>query len=78
MTINDRRKEARTDNSTYKKLAVQWLNEVQFFNQTFVQVDSFVLRNRQLLIAANRYGQVKETAKRNETDKRTTKIALDK
>jgi hypothetical protein len=42
-------------NSTYKKLAVQWLNEVQFFNQTFVQVDSFVLRNRQLLIAAKRY-----------------------
>ena len=42
-------------NSTYKKLAVQWLNEVQFFNQTFVQVESFVLRNRQLLIAANRY-----------------------
>jgi hypothetical protein len=41
-------------NSTYKKLAVQWLNEVQFFNQTFVQVDSLVLRNRQLLIAANR------------------------
>ena len=47
-------------NSTYKKLAVQWLNEVQFFNQSFVQVESFVLRNRQLLIAANRYGQVKE------------------
>ena len=43
-------------NSTYKKLAVQWLNEVQFFNQTFVQVDSFVLRNRQLLIAAKRCG----------------------
>jgi hypothetical protein len=42
-------------NSTYKKLAVQWLNEVQFFNQTFVQVDSFVLRNRQLLIAAKLY-----------------------
>lgn len=42
-------------NSTYKKLAVQWLNEVQFFNQTFVQVDSFVLRNRQLLIAAKRW-----------------------
>ena len=44
-------------NSTYKKLAVQWLNEVQLFNQTFVQVDSFVLRNRQLLIAAIRYSQ---------------------
>ncbi|MCO5254335.1 MAG: hypothetical protein M9892_08240, partial [Bacteroidetes bacterium] len=39
-------------NSTYKKLAVQWVNEVQFFNQTFVQMDSFALRNRQLLIAA--------------------------
>ncbi len=44
-------------NSTYKKLAVQWLNEVQFSNQTFVQVESFVLRNRQLLIAAKRYKQ---------------------
>ena len=44
-------------NSTYKKLAVQWLNEVQFSNETFVQVDSFVLRNRQLLIAAKRYQQ---------------------
>jgi hypothetical protein len=42
-------------NNTYKKLAVQWFNEVQFFNQTFVQFESFVLRNRQLLIAANRY-----------------------
>ena len=45
-------------NSTYKKLAVQWLNEVGFFNQT-VQVESFVLRNRQLLIAAKRYGTFK-------------------
>ncbi|MBX2983347.1 MAG: hypothetical protein KF843_11790, partial [Flavobacteriales bacterium] len=44
---------------TYKKLAVQWLNEVQFFNQTFVLVDSFVLRNRQLLIAATRCGNTK-------------------
>ena len=50
-------------NSTYKKLAVQWLNEVQFFNQTFVQVDSFVLRNRQLLIAAKRCGALKTTLK---------------
>ena len=44
----------RTHNSGFKKLAVQWLNEVQFSNQTFVQVNSFVLRNRQLLLAANR------------------------
>lgn len=43
------------DNSGFKKLAVQWLNQVQFSNQTFVQADSFVLRNRQLLKPANRY-----------------------
>ena len=36
----DESKESQPHNSTYKKLAVQWLNEVQFFNQTFVQVDS--------------------------------------
>jgi hypothetical protein len=47
----------RNANSTYKKLAAQWLNEVQFFNQNFVQVDSFLLRNRQLLIAAKRCTQ---------------------
>jgi len=46
--------EARTANSGFKKLAVQWLNQVQFFNQTFVHVDSFVLRNRQLLKPAKR------------------------
>ena len=44
-------------NSGFKKLAVQWLNQVQFSNQTFVQGDSFVLRNRQLLKPANRYSQ---------------------
>jgi hypothetical protein len=44
-------------NSGFKKLAVQWLIEVQFFNQTFMQVDSFVLRNRQLLKPAKRYAQ---------------------
>jgi hypothetical protein len=41
-------------NSGFKKLALQWLNEVPFFNQTFVLVDSFVLRNRQLLKPAKR------------------------
>ena len=45
-------------NSGFKKLAVQWLNEVQFSNQTFVQVDSLVLRNRQLLKPANRYASL--------------------
>jgi hypothetical protein len=44
-------------NSTYKKLAVQWLNEVLYFVSSFVVADSLVLRNRQLLVAANRYQQ---------------------
>lgn len=43
-----------TDNSGFKKLAVQWLNQVQYFKQTFVQVAGFVLRNRQLLKPAKR------------------------
>ena len=41
-------------NSGFKKLAVQWLNEVQFSKQTFLLVVSFVLRNRQLLKPAKR------------------------
>jgi hypothetical protein len=44
-------------NSTYKKLAVQWLNEVLCFVSSSLLTDSFVLRNRQLLVAANRYGK---------------------
>jgi len=40
-------------NSGFQKLAVQWLNQVQFSNQTFVVADSLVLRNRQLLKPAN-------------------------
>jgi len=49
MTLNQRQTGKAATNSTCKKLAVQWLNQVQFSNQTFVQVDNFVLRNRQLL-----------------------------
>jgi len=41
-------------NSTYKKLAVQWLNEALSFVSSFVVADSLVLRNRQLLVAAKR------------------------
>jgi len=43
-------------NSTYKKLAVQWLNEALCADsyRYFVVADSFVLRNRQLLVAAKR------------------------
>jgi hypothetical protein len=47
-------KEGRRHNSTYKKLAVQWLNEALCFVSSFAVADSFVLRNRQLLVAAKR------------------------
>lgn len=50
-------KKARTANSTYKKLAVQRLNQALCFVSSFVVADSFRLRNRQLLVAANRYRQ---------------------
>jgi len=39
-------------NSTYKKLAVQWLNETLCFVSSSVLADSLVLRNRQLLLAS--------------------------
>jgi len=54
--LMDIRHERRTAsaNSTYKKLAVQWLNEALCFVSSFVVADSLVLRNRQLLVAANR------------------------
>ena len=42
-----------TDNSAYKKLAVQWLNVALCYVSSAVPADSFRLRNRQLLVAAN-------------------------
>ena len=54
MTFNQGRQEGQTPNSTYKKLAVLWLNEALCFGSSFVVVDSLVLRNRQLLVAAKR------------------------
>jgi len=44
-------------NSTYKKLAVQWLNKTLCFVSSFVVTDGLVLRNRQLLVAAKRCAQ---------------------
>jgi hypothetical protein len=41
-------------NSTYKKLAAQWLNEALCFVSSSVVAGSFRLRNRQLLVAAKR------------------------
>jgi len=51
---NHGRQESTGGNSTYKKLAVQWLNEALCFVSSVVLADSLVLRNRQLLVAAIR------------------------
>ena len=45
------------DNSTYPKVAVQWLNQALCFYKSFCFVDSEVLRNRHLRVAAKRYAQ---------------------
>ena len=42
-------------NSTYKKLAVQLLNEALCIVSSSVVADCFRLRNRQLLVAAKRW-----------------------
>ena len=47
-------------NSTYPKVAVQWLNQAVYFYQTLCLVDSEVLRNRHLRVAANRCVSCKE------------------
>ena len=51
-TFVDRK--ARTANSGFKKLAVQWLIEHSTSHQHLWWLDSFVLRNPQLLKPANR------------------------
>jgi hypothetical protein len=48
---------AQAGNSGFKKLALQWLQEVPLSNETFVVTDTLELRNRQLLKPANRYLQ---------------------
>jgi len=48
-------------NSTYPKVAVQWLNQALCFYQSLCLVDSEVLLNRHLRVAANRYRQAKES-----------------
>ncbi len=48
-------------NSTYPKVAVQWLNQALCFYQSFCLVDSEVLRNRHLRVAAKRWATYKET-----------------
>jgi hypothetical protein len=48
--MNDRRRASA--NNTYPKVAVQWFNQALCFYQSFCLVDSEVLRNCQLLVAA--------------------------
>jgi hypothetical protein len=42
-------------NSTYPKVAVQWLNQAFYFYQGLRLTDSESLRNRHLRVAAKRY-----------------------
>ena len=49
-----RKIENTTDICTYKKLAVQWLNEVLYFVKSSVMTDILVLRDHQLLVATKR------------------------
>jgi hypothetical protein len=56
MVLTDRhRRRNTTANSTYPKVAVQWLNQALCFYQSFCSVDSEVLLNRHLRVAAKRY-----------------------
>jgi len=45
-------------NSTYPKVAVQWLNQALCIYQSFCMVESEVLRNRHLRVAAKRYASL--------------------
>jgi hypothetical protein len=48
-------------NSTYPKVAIQWLNQALCFYQSLCLVDSEVLRNRHLRVAAKRQAMKKLT-----------------
>jgi Tfp pilus assembly protein PilF len=47
-----------THNSTYPKVAVQWLNQALCFYQSLCLIDSEVLRNRHLRVAAKRWQKI--------------------
>jgi hypothetical protein len=56
-------KEQRRHNSTYPKVAVQWLNQALCFYQSLCLVDGESLRNRHLRVAAKRYVSGKRAAR---------------
>jgi len=45
----------------FKKCGVTWVNQVQYFNQTFGLVDFFVLRIPVLLKPANSYCSIENS-----------------
>ncbi|MBK8735821.1 MAG: hypothetical protein IPL98_07950 [Saprospiraceae bacterium] len=74
-------REKRTHNSTYPKVAVQWLNQALCFYQSLCLVDSEVLRNRHLRVAAKRCASYNKTLHmigevKNEIQKAIDKLNL--
>jgi hypothetical protein len=55
VTNNPNLYKKRRPNSTYTKVAVQWLNQAVCNYESSCLVDNEVLRNRQFLAAAKRY-----------------------
>jgi hypothetical protein len=55
--LNENKLKQRPANSTYKKLAVQCLNQALCFISSLLLAESYVLRNSQLLVGAKRYVQ---------------------
>jgi hypothetical protein len=55
--LNENKLKQRPANSTYKKLAVQCLNQALCFISSLLLAESYVLRNSQLLVGAKRYRQ---------------------
>jgi len=56
-TLKYSKLELRNKHSTYKKLAVHYSADTFVVNQTFVLRMNICGKNRQLLVAANRYAQ---------------------
>jgi hypothetical protein len=54
-------------NSTYSKVAVQWLNQALCSYESLCLVDSEVLPNRNLRVAAKRLGHMLKTRPANDT-----------
>ncbi|MCL9770185.1 hypothetical protein NAT47_07130 [Flavobacterium sp. HXWNR69] len=54
MTIEERKTPY---NSTYPKVADQWLNQALYFYESLCLTESESLQNRHLRVAANRYSQ---------------------